>query len=81
MMKKILTICILLLESVCTITAQVKLQANNVDEVLKAMTLEEKTVLLLRLGRPLQVNTPSATESMWRTSVLLLLSISQSSRL
>ena len=50
MMKKILTICILLLESVCTITAQVKLQANNVDEVLKAMTLEEKPSCYSGLG-------------------------------
>ena len=37
MKKVILTICVLLLGSVSTITAQVKLQTNNVDEVLKAM--------------------------------------------
>ena len=40
MKKTILTACALLLGSVGTLTAQVKLQSNNVDEVLKAMTLE-----------------------------------------
>mgnify|MGYP007038226946 CR=1 FL=1 len=38
-MRKILAISVILLGSVSTITAQVKLQTNNVDEVLKAMTL------------------------------------------
>ena len=33
--------------SVSTITAQVKLQANNVDEILKAMTIEEKAMLVV----------------------------------
>ena len=47
MEKKILTICAILLGSVSMLTAQVKLQTNNVDEVLKAMTLEEKAMLVL----------------------------------
>ena len=34
MKKVILTICVMLLGSVSTITAQVKLQADNIDEVL-----------------------------------------------
>ena len=29
------------------ISAQVKLQSNNIDDVLKAMTLEEKTMLVV----------------------------------
>ena len=49
-MKKILAISVILLGSVSTITAQVKLQANNVDEVLKAMTLEEKPSCYSDLG-------------------------------
>ena len=38
---------VLLLGSANTLTAQVRLQANNVDEVLKAMTLEEKAMLVV----------------------------------
>ena len=41
------TVCAFFLGSVCTLTAQVQLQANNVDEVLKAMTLEEKAMLVV----------------------------------
>ena len=47
MKKKILMTCALLLGSIGTMTAQVKLQVNNVDEVLKAMTLEEKAMLVV----------------------------------
>jgi beta-glucosidase len=47
MRKEILTICVILLGSISTITAQMKLQADNVDEVLKAMTLEEKAMLVV----------------------------------
>ncbi len=47
MKKQILTICVLLLGLVCSVTAQVKLQTDNVDEVLKAMTLEEKAMLVV----------------------------------
>ena len=47
MKKTILTACAILLGSVGTMTAQVKLQVNNVDEVLKAMTLEEKAMLVV----------------------------------
>lgn len=45
--KTILTACAILLGSFSTMTAQVKLQPQNVDEVLKAMTLEEKAMLVV----------------------------------
>ncbi len=47
MKKQILTNCVLLLGIVCSVSAQVKLQTDNVDEVLKAMTLEEKAMLVV----------------------------------
>ena len=47
MKKTIVTACAILLGSIGTMTAQVRLQANNVDEVLKAMTLEEKAMLVV----------------------------------
>lgn len=45
--KTILTACAILLGSISTMTAQVKLQPQNVDDVLKAMTLEEKAMLVV----------------------------------
>ncbi len=47
MKKAFLTACAILLGSISTMTAQVKLQADNIDEVLKAMTLEEKAMLVV----------------------------------
>jgi beta-glucosidase len=47
MKKTIVTACAILLGSIGTMTAQVRLQANNVDEVLKVMTLEEKAMLVV----------------------------------
>ena len=44
MKKTILTICAILVGSMGTMNAQ-KLQTNNVDEILKAMTLEEKATI------------------------------------
>ena len=39
--------CVILMGSASPLTAQVKLQPNNVDEVLKTMTLEEKAMLVV----------------------------------
>ena len=47
MKKRLLTVGAILLGSMGTLTAQVKLQPNNVDDVLKAMTLEEKAMLVV----------------------------------
>ena len=45
--KTILMACAILFGSISTMTAQVKLQPQNVDDVLKAMTLEEKAMLVV----------------------------------
>ena len=46
-MKKFLFSAAMLLVGVTFADAQLKLQPNNVDEILKAMTLEEKATLVV----------------------------------
>ena len=46
-MKRLLTTCLLATTIAMTTNAQVQLRADNIDEVIKAMTLEEKAKLLV----------------------------------
>ncbi len=46
-MKRLLTTCLLATTFAMTTNAQVQLRADNIDEVIKAMTLEEKAKLLV----------------------------------
>ena len=57
MKQTILMACVILMGSASTLTAQVKLQADNVDDVLKAMTLEEKAMLVVGGNRQIASTT------------------------
>ena len=49
-MKRLLSTCLLTATFIMTTNAQVKLRADNIDEVIKSMTLEEKAQLLVGGG-------------------------------
>ena len=57
MKQTILMACAILMGSASTLTAQVKLQPDNVDDVLKAMTLEEKAMLVVGGNRQIASTT------------------------
>lgn len=50
-MKKLIFTTALLIASSLTVNAQLKLTADNVDEIVKAMTLEEKATLVVGTSR------------------------------
>ena len=46
-MKKLMTTALLAMLTMTTMNGQIKLKADNIDDVIKAMTLEEKAKLLV----------------------------------